>query len=139
VALPWALPMFGAYAGLQVVALRRHSARVPAGRPDLFAQLAEPVRLRALLPLVLMAPTAALTYAGLWQLDPSDAVLRVLMYSIIALQAIAGAVITVRALPRVSNQRSRPGEAEAEPPPGLQDVQARNGLAPARPRSSGLT
>ncbi len=139
VVLPWALPMFGAYAGLQIAALRRHRSRVPVERPDLFAQLAGHVRIRALLPLVIMAPAAALTYAGLWQLDPSEVVLRVLMYSIIAVQTVVGAVVMLRALLRVSNLRSRPGEAEAGPPPVLQDVQARNGLAPARPRSSGLT
>jgi hypothetical protein len=119
VALPWALPMFGAYAGLQVVALRRHRARVPVGRPDLFAQLAGHVRLRALLPLVLVAPAAALTYAGLWLLEPSDTVLRVLMYSIIAGQAIAGAVITVRALLRVRKGRNRGVGPEMDQPPGI--------------------
>jgi hypothetical protein len=114
--LPWALPMFGAYAGLQVFALRRHRAGAAAGRPDLFAQLAGRIRIRSLLPLVLVAPSAALTYAGLWRLDPSEMVLQVLMYSIIGVQTIAGAIIMVRALLRIRRMSNPFGEATTRAP-----------------------
>lgn len=99
-AVPWALPMFLAYSGVQVAALRRHRDRRTSG-PDLLARLAGRVRFRALAPLVLMAPSAALTYAGLWRLGPSDTALRIVMYATIAIQTVAGAVVVVTALRRV--------------------------------------
>lgn len=106
---PWALPMFLAYAGVQVFALRRHRGQGPPERRDLFAQLAGRVRLRALLPLVIVAPTAAVTYAVLWRIAPSDLALRVLMYSIIAAQTAIGAVIMVWTFLRVVRRQASEG------------------------------
>ncbi|MEL6980924.1 MAG: hypothetical protein AAFO29_00715, partial [Actinomycetota bacterium] len=123
VALPWALPMLALYLWWPWQALRRHRDRVATGphggrldaletvdpvdatgevrHQDLFAQLSGRVRPVATLPLLLIAPTAVATYAGLWWLGPSDAVLRVLMYTTIAGQAVAGGVLCIVAVRRV--------------------------------------
>ncbi|MEM8706717.1 MAG: hypothetical protein AAGE98_09695 [Actinomycetota bacterium] len=98
VAIPWALPMFLAYAWLQRWGLRRHE-RTAVG-PDLFARLAGPIRPSAFVALAPMAPVAAATYAVLWNLDLSLDVPRTFMWSMIAIQTIAGAVLMVRSLRR---------------------------------------
>lgn len=104
-ALPWALPMAALYLWWPWRALRRHRAGVeaaaPAGSPGLFGQLGGRVRPLAAAPLLLIAPSAALTYAGLWAVDPSDTVLRVTMYGTIAIQAVAGGVVCILAVLRV--------------------------------------
>jgi hypothetical protein len=51
-----------------------------------------------LLPLVSIAPTAACSYWALWQLEPSDTALGVVMYTIIGAQALAGGIVAVRAV-----------------------------------------
>jgi hypothetical protein len=102
VAVPWALPMFLAYAVLQLWGLRRHH-RV-AQEPTLLARLAGPTPLRPLLALAVMAPAAAGTYALLWELGFSEDAARVLMWSTIAVQTIAGLVISVMALRRAGRR-----------------------------------
>ena len=97
-AIPWALPMFVAYAWLQRWGLRRHEA--VASGPGLLAQLAGPVRPVLFLTLLPMAPVAAGTYALLWNLDLPLDVPRTFMWSMIAAQTIAGGVLMVRSLRR---------------------------------------
>ncbi len=111
VVVPWALPMFVAYAALQRWGLRRH--RRTATGPDLFQRLAGPTPWRPLLAVTAMAPAAALTYAVAWELQPSADALRVLMWTTIALQTIAGFVISVVALRR--SGRSGTAVATTEP------------------------
>jgi len=99
--IPWALPMFLAYVGLQVAGLRWYRDRMSAPLPPtLLDQLGGRVSVISLAPLALMAPVAAGTYAVIWALDPSDIALRVVMYTVIAVQGVAGFVVTVMALRR---------------------------------------
>lgn len=101
VVVPWALPMFGGYCWLQLKGLRWHrSSQMDAGNPSLLDQLGGRVQLRALLPLALMAPSAALVYAWLWELDPSVLTLQIVMYGTIAVQGVIGFVVGVKALLR---------------------------------------
>lgn len=110
--LPWALPMFLAYVALQVVGLRWHRRSLAEPLPpSLFDQLRGRLPIRSLLPLALMAPAAAATYLIVWTLDPSDVVLRVMMYSIIAGQGLAGFGITVAALGRSRRKVSGSGDS----------------------------
>ncbi len=119
----WALPMFVTYVALQRWGLRRHAAS--ADGYDIFARLHGRVRIRALLPLLVIAPTAAGTYATVWKLDPSETTLQVIFYGVIAMQTIAGAGLTVTALRRV---RSIPPASPA----------VRVGLRITRARRSGF-
>ena len=98
VAIPWALPMFLAYGGLQIWGLRRHEQT--ASGPTLLERLAGPTPVQPLLGLTVMAPAAAVTYALLWETGFSHAAARALMWSTIAVQTVAGFVITVMALRR---------------------------------------
>ena len=104
--VPWAIPMFALYCGIQLKGLRWHRAVVDPSAVSLIDQLSGRVRLRALLPLALMAPAAAGGYALLWELDPSDQVLRVIMYGTIAIQGIVGFVVAVLALVRAHRLNS---------------------------------
>lgn len=97
-AVPWALPMFAAYAWVQRWGLRRHEGTVAGS--DLFAQLAGRTPVAPLLALAPMAITAAGGYSLLWSLDPSEAVVRTIMWTTITVQAVAGFVISVMALRR---------------------------------------
>lgn len=99
-AVPWALPMFAAYCWIQLKGLRWHRASVNPTAVSLIDQLAGRVRLRALLPLLLMAPTAAGSYALLWDFDPADPTLRVIMYGTITAQGLIGVVVATKALLR---------------------------------------
>lgn len=93
VAIPWAAPMFAAYAGLQVWALRRTPA--PDG-PSLLEQLDGPVRIRALWPLTAIPLTAAFSHR-FWLdlgLDPDDIENWIFIGSS-SLQALAGMVVLV--------------------------------------------
>lgn len=95
VAIPWALPMFVAYVGVHLWAMRR---RPPVGRrPSAIHQLHGPVPLVRLVPLVVVAPTAAAVYALTWQIE-SLAVLRTIMWGTIAAQTVFGATVIVWAL-----------------------------------------
>ncbi len=119
VAIPWALPMFVAYGGLQIVALRRHHKRASSGaaergavdggaecdgpvpgRSPLLSSLAGHVSMRNLAPIALMAPAASGVYAVLWAIDPSDQAIRVVMYSTIAVQTLVGGWMITAALLR---------------------------------------
>lgn len=108
-AVPWALPMFVVYVSMQLVALRRHRAQTPIDRADLFATLAGHVRLRALAPLLVMAPSAAFTYATIWRVGPGDATLRLVMYSTIAVQTVGAAALVIGAGFRVMRPARRLG------------------------------
>lgn len=123
VAIPWALPMFVAYGGLQVWALRRHRNRAAAalergdelnGGSPLLASLAGPVALRRLAPIALMAPAAWAVYTLVWMVDPSDLAIRVIMYSTIVVQTLVGGWLTVGALigERHSLDRAEPKNPE---------------------------
>ncbi|MEM8706807.1 MAG: hypothetical protein AAGE98_10145 [Actinomycetota bacterium] len=107
IAIPWALPMFVAYAWLQRWGLRRHE-RTATG-PGLLARLAGPVRPIHFLALMPMAPVAAGTYAVLWNLDLPLDVPRTFMWSMIAVQTLAGGVLMVRSLRR----SGRPDDASS--------------------------
>lgn len=112
IALPWALPMFAIYLFVPWLALRWHregrgTDPATAGA-DLVGQLQGRVRPAATAPLVLLAPAASLTYAGLWLLDPSDGVLRAVSSGTIAVQGLAGASLTVLAVIRVRRIRRTP-------------------------------
>ena len=104
-AVPWALPMFVAYAWLQRWGLRRHE-RAAVG-PDLFARLAGRTPVAPLLALVPMAAAAAATYWLLWSLDPSETVLRTIMWTVIGIQAIVGGAISIIALRRSGRSATR--------------------------------
>ncbi len=103
VVVPWALPMFLAYGGLQLWGLRRHRAQVRG--PDLFAQLQGRVQIRTLWPLGLIVPAAWATYGTLWLIDPSVLTLQWVFYGSIAIQTIAGAALGLTAFRR-SGRRS---------------------------------
>ena len=98
VAIPWALPMFAGYTALQLWAMRRHAA----GHDDasMLARLAGPIPARALWPLAALPLAAAVTYAAWWQAVPSATFVRVVMYGIIAAQALAGAAMMVATIRR---------------------------------------
>ena len=96
VAIPWALPMFVAYAGLQLLGLRRHRDNTTSA--DLFFQLHGRTPIKNLWPLVLMAPTAAGSYAALWAVNPSEFALQIVFYTVIAVQTVLGAWLTIRSL-----------------------------------------
>lgn len=104
-AYPWALPMFLAYGWLQIWGLRRHE-RATTG-PDLFAQLTGPTPIRPLAALAPMPVAAAATYAVMWELNPSLTAVRVLMWTTIAVHAVAGLVISVVALRRAGRRPER--------------------------------
>lgn len=93
VAIPWAAPMFVAYAGVQVWALRRTPA--PTG-PSLLEQLEGPVRLRALWPLAAI-PVAATASHRFWlSLDlAADDIENWIFIGSSSLQAVAGMVVLV--------------------------------------------
>ncbi len=110
-AVPWALPMFAAYAALQWWGLRRHERTAPTD--DLFARLAgrtPPVGLLALAP---MAAAAALVYWALWAVGPSHDILRTVMWTTIAVQAVAGGVISIIALRRSGRGRTAAPDGHA--------------------------
>lgn len=125
IAVPWALPMFAAYAALQWWGLRRH-ARTASG-PDLFEHLAGPTPVSGLLALAPMAVTAGASYWVLWSIDPAPVVLRTIMWTTIALQGVAGFVVAVVALRRAGRGAQRsPAEEQREPPSAA--------VVPAAPR-----
>ncbi|MEM9521864.1 MAG: hypothetical protein AAGA37_21330 [Actinomycetota bacterium] len=96
--VPWAFPMFLAYAWLHRWGLRRHE-RIAEG-PNLLEQLAGPTPRRPLVAVATMAPAAAITYTACWQLEVPLEAVRAFMWSMIAAQTIAGFVISVMALRR---------------------------------------
>ena len=110
-AVPWALPMFVGYCWLQLKGLRWHRSSIAAGTPSMLDRFAGSVRVRALAPLVLMAPSAALTYRLLWDLNPSDQALQVVMYGTITVQGLVGFVVAVMALLRA--RKLRPSSASS--------------------------
>lgn len=112
-AVPWALPMFAAYAWLQRWGLRRHE-RTAIG-PDLFAQLAGRTPVVGLIALAPMAATAAATYWLLWSLEPTETVLRSIMWTTIAVQGVAGLVVSVIALRRSGRLASESGPPAPTP------------------------
>ena len=116
--VPWALPMFTLYSWVQIAALRRYrsSRAADGGGSDVFVQFVGNVRIRALFPVTLVAPAAALSYALIWELDPSVAVLRIVMYSIIAVQALIGAAVAVLALVRAWRLGRRSGDGRITRP-----------------------
>jgi hypothetical protein len=129
VTAPWAVPMFVVYAGVQILALRRHRARSDAETRDLIEQLAGRVRLRALAPLTLIAPCAAITYTTLWKLEPTEATLEFLMYSVIGVQTLVGAVVIVEAHRR-ARRASRAAAAPAQRPDGTSRENGRSVTVP---------
>ena len=104
VAYPWALPMFLAYGWLQIWGLKRHER---VAEPSLFVQLSGPTPLRPVAALIAMPIAAVATYAAMWELDPSPSALRVVMWTTIAIQTIAGFAITGAALRRAGRRRDR--------------------------------
>lgn len=100
VVAPWALPMFVGYCWIQLKGLRWHRSSTAADAPSLLDQLQGRVRVRALLPIALMAPSAALAYAWLWELNPSVLTLQIVMYGTIVMQGVAGFAVSVKALLR---------------------------------------
>lgn len=119
VAIPWALPMFGAYWWLQKWGLRRHE-RI-ATDDGLLSALGGPVPVRGLLALAPMPAAAGAAYQLIWWSGPSDVVLRTLMYSIIGIQAVVGAATALIALRRAGHPTAiraerddTPGERVAE-------------------------
>lgn len=98
--VPWALPMFAGYCWIQWKGLRWHRSNIDADAPSLLDQLSGRVRVRALLPLALTAPSAALVYAWLWQLNPSEHTLQIVMYGTITVQGVLGFGVAVKALLR---------------------------------------
>lgn len=113
VTVPWAAPMFALYCWIQIVGLRWHR-KGAGGATSLIDQLHGRVRLVSVLPLLLMAPTAAGVYTALWELDPSESVVRFVMYATIAVQTVAGFVLVVKALVRARRQSASTAELDAE-------------------------
>jgi hypothetical protein len=89
VAVPWAAPMFAAYAGLQIWALRRTPS---APGPTLLEQLHGRVRIRDLWPLLAIPIAATPSYAFWWGLDLSPSQIEDWIFILQAfLQAVVGA------------------------------------------------
>ncbi|MEM1335011.1 MAG: hypothetical protein AAGG08_16295, partial [Actinomycetota bacterium] len=107
VAAPWALPMFVGLCWLQFRVLAAHRDGRPAAAPTLLESLGAHASARSLLPLVLVAPSAALAYWGWWQLEPSQTMLDVLYYGVIVAQTLVAAVVLVQAWRRTGG-RSAP-------------------------------
>ncbi len=145
----WALPMMAALLAPTAWLLRRHRAARAADdddrageRPPILAQLAGPVRLRTLAPLVALPATASVTYAAWTAVDPGDDVVRVIMYGTIGLQTVAAAVVlwvaarrVIRASPGTGGVRSGrwPGRRRLRPPgarPPTDSVATSSGSAP---------
>ncbi len=103
---PWALPMFGLYCWVQLKGLRWHRSAVSAGTPSFVDGLSGRVSWRALLPVILIAPTAALGYTALWAIEPSDEAVRFFMYATIAVQGVTGFIVAVMALRRARESRN---------------------------------
>lgn len=97
VVVPWALPMFLVYSWFQIRVLRRHRDDNASTQGTLLFQLRGRIRVRAATPLALIAATAATVYLMIWNVDPSDSVLNVVFYSIIAIQTLVGGVLTAMA------------------------------------------
>ncbi len=95
VVIPWALPMFVVYGMLQVRSLRRH--RTVSSGPNIVEQLAGPIDVRHLAPLLLIVPTASASYLALWVASPSELVLRVIYYGIISVQTVIGCTVSLMA------------------------------------------
>lgn len=103
--VPWALPMFSLYCWIQLKGLRWHRSGVPEGTPSFVDGLSGTVSWRALVPLTLVAPTAALGYLLLWSIEPSEDAVRFFMYATIAVQTVAGFMISLKALLRARKNR----------------------------------
>lgn len=116
VVVPWALPMFIAYAWLQRWGLRRHE-RAAAG-PGLLERLSGPVRPGGYLALVPMAPVAAATYAIAWQAELSLPAARTIMWSTIAVQGVVGAALMVMSLRRAGRGHTAVENADTPEPVG---------------------
>ena len=102
-AAPWALPMFVGLCWLQIRVLRRHRSERGA-TPTLLDTLRGPVAWRNLLPLTLLAPTAALSYWLWWSIEPSETVLNAMYYGTIAIQTIAAAALLFTAWRRTGQK-----------------------------------
>lgn len=112
VAIPWAIPMFAAYTWGAVRFLRRHEPT--ADRPSLLAQLVGPVRASDLLALAPLPMLAAGTYAIVWWLAPTDAVLRVVMYGTIAVQTVVAAVVLWRSGRSITRRAAQSSSAASD-------------------------
>lgn len=118
VAVPWALPMFVLYAGVQVLLLRRRS-RLSRG-PTLLETLSGPVPAASLLPLAAVPAVAGGVYWVAWQLGPNATVLNTMMVGIIFTQAaIAGIVMLAVAWRTV---RDTGGSGGLRTPSGIRPV-----------------
>jgi hypothetical protein len=112
----WAAPMFVAYAGLQVWALRRRENVGSA--PTVLEQLQGRVPMRSLAPMSAMPIAAALTYTMWWNIAPPHDLIRVFMYWVIGVQSIAGAIMMAMTLGRAwrDGRRKSDGESLWDPP-----------------------
>ncbi len=115
--IPWAGPMFAAYAGLQIWALRRMP---PSHTPTLLQQLDGPVAMSSLWPLAAIPVAAAGSYGLWWAVDPSPETIESWVFLFASgLQALAGigllAVSHWRA--RAGRRSHRAATAAAMPPP----------------------
>ncbi len=104
VVIPWALPMFVAYVWLQVWALRSH--REAYEGPTLFEQLHGRFPFVRAAPLILVGVGATATYAALWELDPGEDILQVLMFGTIAAQTVVGGIVMFRSIRRARRASS---------------------------------
>ena len=114
-AIPWAAPMFVAYVGLQVWALRRH-ARSASG-PTALEELDGRVRPVSLAPIGALPAVAAFTYTIWWNVGPPEDVIRYgFMYGTIFVQAAVGAVLMFVSIRRSGRPPSRAPSPPWPPP-----------------------
>ncbi len=104
VAIPWALPMFVAYAALQIWILRRGVPHRTG--PGLLEQLGGRVRASHLIALAPLPLVASATYAVAWQLQPPMTLIRWFMYTTIALQAALALFAIIKLARRQSVRRN---------------------------------
>lgn len=95
VAIPWAAPMFVLYVGGAVWLLRRRASATE--EPSLLTELSGPVPPTSLLALAPLPVMAAATYALGWWLAPTEATLRIVMWTVVAAATAAGGGAVARA------------------------------------------
>ena len=106
VAIPWAAPMFVVGVAIQRWGLRRH-ARL--GGPSVLEELRGRVSPAALLPLTAIPALAAAVYAAAWEIEPPEDLVRYgVMYGVIGVQTVIGAVMIVRSFLSVRHVAAEP-------------------------------
>ncbi|MEM9606628.1 MAG: hypothetical protein AAGA99_04340 [Actinomycetota bacterium] len=108
VGLPWAAPMFAVFVGGAVWFLRREAAR--HDEPSVLADLVGPVRARHLPAMLPLPVLASAIYAASWWLEPEEAVVRLVMWVVIAATTLVGGGAVAWAAGRTLHAPASPAE-----------------------------